>query len=407
MILHADMDAFYASIEQRDRPDLRGKPVIVGAVSARGVVAAASYEARRFGVRSAMPGYEARRLCPQGVFLPSDIAKYGSVSAQIHGVFAEFTPDIEPLALDEAFLDITRSVGLFGGPVALGRQLKQRVREETGLVISVGIAPNKLVAKIACSLGKPDGLFFCPQERVEALLAPLAVRRLWGVGPVLAEQLEAAGLRTLGELGHVEPSVLERLVGDRAHALIALARGEDSREVNGTADPKSMGEENTFETDVLAREMIVEALRAHAQAVAARLRRERLRGRTVTLKVKLARRLPGGLPGPHRIYPLLTRRSTLQRATADGQRIARAAIELWDAAGVDEPVRLLGVSVSSLEREAAAQLELFSDTSSVDRGERVGAVIDAIVAKFGTGAIAPAVRAPEKLTPSDRRKRGT
>ena len=199
-ILHADMDAFYASIEQRDDPRLRGRPVIVGAVSGRGVVAAASYEARRFGVRSAMPGFRAHELCPGGVFLPSNMAKYAAASAQVQELFRGFTPLVEPLALDEAFLDITGSAHLFGGPLALARELKRRVREATELNVSVGVAPNKLVAKIACSLGKPDGLRVIDAASVRAALDPLPIGWLWGVGPVLEQRLVQAGIRTFAEL---------------------------------------------------------------------------------------------------------------------------------------------------------------------------------------------------------------
>ena len=204
-ILHADMDAFFASIEQRDRPELRGKPVIVGATSPRGVVAAASYEARIFGVRSAMPGFRARELCPHGIFVASDIEKYAGVSAEVHAVFAEVTPEIEPVALDEAFLEITGSVGLFGGPVELARFLKRRVREAVDLPISVGLGPTKQVAKIACTLGKPDGLLLVPPEAVRWMLDPLSVRRIWGIGPVLGDKLERFGIRTIAQLAAFDP----------------------------------------------------------------------------------------------------------------------------------------------------------------------------------------------------------
>src|SRR5450432_3234651 len=214
-ILHADMDAFYASIEQRDHPELRGRPVIVGANSARGVVAAASYEARKFGVRSAMPGFRARALCPDGVFLPANIARYAEVSEQVHAVFREFTPEIEPIALDEAFLDITASERLFGGPRELASRLKQQVMARTKLAISVGVAPNKLVAKIACTLGKPDGLNVVQPDEVRALLNPLPVRRLWGVGPVLAVKLASLGLKTLGDLVRYDARQLARELGER------------------------------------------------------------------------------------------------------------------------------------------------------------------------------------------------
>jgi DNA polymerase-4 len=185
LVLHADMDAFYASIEQRDHPELRGKPVIVGASSSRGVVAAASYEARKFGIRSAMPGFRARELCPDGIFLPSDMAKYAHVSDEVREVFERFSPDIEPIALDEAFLDVSGSLGLFGDALTLGRRLKAEVREAVGLAVSVGIGPSKLVAKLACTLSKPDGFLYCPPDAVTWFLHPLTVRRLWSVGPVM------------------------------------------------------------------------------------------------------------------------------------------------------------------------------------------------------------------------------
>jgi DNA polymerase-4 len=379
-ILHADMDAFYASIEQRDRPELKGKPVIVGATSPRGVVAAASYEARVFGVRSAMPGFRARELCPHGVYLPSRMARYSEVSALVHEVFAEFTPAIEPLALDEAFLDISGSVRLFGGPLALARKLKARVRETTDLIVSVGVAPSKLVAKIACTLGKPDGLLLVPPEAVRWLLDPLPVRRLWGVGPVLDERLE----------------------------LSRMARGEDRRAVESERIPKSYGEENTFEHDVVDRETVTATLTAHAEAVARRVRRDGYRGRTVTLRVKLGKARGGRIArvtgdGEEPRYPVLTRSHTLQQPTDDASAIRGVAVSLWDEAGITEPVRLLGVSLSGLESRVHEQLELFAEEQQRDR---LGPALDAIKARFGHGAIGRAVADPEKITPSMQKKRG-
>jgi DNA polymerase-4 len=405
-ILHADMDAFFASVEQRDRPELRGRPVIVGATSARGVVAAASYEARRYGVHSAMPGFRAHELCPQGVFLPSDIAHYAAVSAEIHAVFARFTLLIEPVALDEAFLDITGSVGLFGGPGALARQLKQAVLEQTELRVSVGVAPNKLVAKIACSLGKPDGLRIVHPHEVERLLADLPVRRLWGVGPVLGEQLDALGIRTCGELAAYPTEELGRVLGEHAAELQDFARGMDSRSVEPDREPKSYGEENTFETDVRARDTVTAVITAHAEAVARRVRRDGYRGRTVTLKVKLGRarghrvsRSDGGASEPN--YPLVTRARTLRQPTDDDARIREVAIALWDAAAIQEPIRLLGVSLSGLEPAASRQLSLFPD-----KKERLGAALDAIQDRFGRDAIGRAVATPHKITHGRQKKRG-
>lgn len=405
-ILHADMDAFYASIEQRDRLELRGRPVIVGATSPRGVVAAASYEARMFGVRSAMPGFRARELCPEGVFLPSRMARYSEVSAQVHEVFAEFTPAIEPLALDEAFLDISGSVRLFGGPLALARQLKSRVHEVTDLVVSVGVAPSKLVAKIACTLGKPDGLLLVPPGTVRWLLDPLPVRRLWGVGPVLGERLERLGIRTVRQLADYDLEQLRRSIGDRAWELSRMAHGEDPREVASDRVPKSYGEENTFERDVSDRDTVTATLTAHAEAVARRVRRDGYRGRTVTLKIKLGKARGGRIArvagdGEEPRYPVLTRSRSLDVLTDDGAVIRDVAVALWDAAALAEPVRLLGVSLSGLESREHEQLELFARSE-----DRLGPALDAIQARFGRGAIGRAVSAPDKITPSMQKKRG-
>lgn len=448
-ILHADMDAFYASVEQRDDPRLRGKPVIVGATSPRGVVSAASYEARRFGVHSAMPGFRARQLCPQGVFLPGDMEKYSRVSRDVHRVFAEFTDTVEPLALDEAFLDISGSVALFGPPLTIGRRIREEVRARTELSVSVGIAPNKLVAKIACGLSKPDGLLLVTPEEVEPLLAPLPIRKLWGVGPRTEEALLAAGLRTFGDVASASPGALHRAVGSRAEELARRARGVDDRPVIGERMPKSIGEEATFEADVLDADRISAALTAHAEAVARRARRAGFVGRTVTLKIKLARARgshpsrSSGLSEPD--YPLLSRNKTLREVTADGALLREVALELWARAEIREPVRLLGVSLSNLQPAAGGrgaphgapwtppgQLELFDGgavrgalrapglrpsvpAQSVPAqsvpgrragGDALGRALDAIEDKFGRDAVRRAVQAPPKITQTDRRKVG-
>jgi DNA polymerase-4 len=406
-ILHADMDAFYASIEQRDRPELRGRPVIVGANSARGVVAAASYEARKYGVRSAMPGFRARALCPNGVFLPANILRYAEVSEQVHEVFREFTPEIEPIALDEAFLDITGSERLFGGPRALAMRLRERVLLRTQLTVTVGVAPNKLVAKIACTLAKPNGLSVIEPHEVRALLDPLPVRRLWGVGPVLGEKLSSLGLKTLGDLVAYDARQLARELGQRAAELQALAAGIDERRVVSERAAKSIGEENTFEKDTLDRDRVSAVLTAHADQVARRLRRSGHAGFTVTLKIKLgsARRHRQARvgEGEEPVYPVLTRSRTLPAATNDGGVIRALALALWDEAQIKEPVRLLGVSVSQLTAAAPAQLELFAPNPSA---RKLGPALDAIRERFGRHAIGPAVGSLEKLTPSLRKKRG-
>jgi DNA polymerase-4 len=406
-VLHADMDAFYASIEQRDRPELRGRPVIVGANSARGVVAAASYEARKFGVRSAMPGFRARALCPDGVFLPANMARYAEVSAQVHDVFASFTPEIEPIALDEAFLEITASAKLFGGPLELATRLKQSVFARTELPISVAVGPNKLVAKIACTLSKPDGLRVVTPSEVRALLEPLPLRRLWGVGPVLAERLARLGLKTFAELAHYDSKQLARELGERASELQALAAGIDNRPVIAERAAKSIGEENTFATDTFDREQVSAVLTAHADEVARRLRRAGYAGYTVTLKIKLGtarrRREARVGDGDEPVYPLLTRSRTMATATDDARVLRKLALELWDAAKIDEPVRLLGISVSQLCQNEREQLELFAPRAS---SRQLGRALDAIRDRFGRDAIGPAVSSLEKVTPSLRKKRG-
>jgi len=406
-VLHADMDAFYASIEQREHPELRGRPVIVGGSQARGVVSAASYEARKFGVRSAMPGFEAKRLCPDGVFVSPNMELYASVSADVHRVFEQFTPEIEPLALDEAFLDVTGSLSLFGDADTLGRELKRRVHDATALVVSVGIASNKLVAKIACRLGKPDGLQVVLPGQERATLAPLPIRFLWGVGPVLGDKLMALGVRTIGDLAQAEIERVARAAGDRAQYFVELAQGIDARAVVAERAPKSIGEESTFDRNVSDRETVAQAIVAHSEEVARRLRGAGYLGGTVTLKMKLAKARPPR-EGTGRAtearepdYPLLTRQRRIAAATSDGQVIARTALELWDETQLGEAVRLIGVSVSGLLPRSQEQLELFAP-----RRPQVGPTLDAIRERFGSRVIGRAVSAPDKVSPSLRRKSG-
>jgi DNA polymerase IV len=409
LVLHADMDAFFASIEERDKPELRGLPIIVGAVSPRGVVAAASYAARKFGVRSAMPGFQARQLCPQGVYLPSDIRKYAQVSEQVQRVFEEFTPMIEPIALDEAFLDITGSMRLFESPVALAAQLKARVREVTQLTVSCGIADSKLVAKIACSLGKPDGLKYVAPHETRAVLDPLPLRRLWGIGPVAERGLRQAGYQTVRDIAEADVHQLTRLLGSRAEELIALARGQDDRPVVADRAAKSYGEENTFEHDISELSTISAALTSHAHAVAQRMRNDAISGRTISIKIKLARargtrssRIDAS--ENERRYPLLTRSKSLAEPTDDAQLIRDVALELWRSADVREPIRLIGVSLSNLEPHAARQLSLFDPER--ERARKLGPALDAIRQRFGHDAIAPASGTPQKATHSSRKKHG-
>jgi DNA polymerase-4 len=398
-ILHADMDAFYAAIEQRDDPSLRGRPVVVGGSSARGVVAAASYEARAFGVHSAMPSAQARELCPQAVFVRGDMRRYARESRRIFEIFRRFSPAVEGLSLDEAFLDVTGTERLFGPPVEVARALRAAVRAETGLAVSVGVAPVKLVAKIASDLAKPDGLLCVAPGEVPGFLAPLPAGRIWGVGPIAQQRLLARGLHTIGELARAPDALLREALGSWGPQAARLARGEDAREVEPYREPKSYGEENTFERDVSDPRALERAIRSHAEAVAARLRRDGLRAKGVTLKLKLARALGGGR------YPLVTRALLLPRASDDGAELARSARELLRRAAPGEPVRLVGVAATHLEGAGADQLELFA--SGRETRARLNRALDGIRERFGDAALTRAGGAePERAGLSMQIKRG-
>ncbi len=383
VVLHADMDAFYASVEQRDRPELRGRPVIVGGTGSRGVVSAASYEARRYGVHSAMSTAEARRRCPDGVYLRGDMARYSRESRRIFAVFRRFTPRVEGLSLDEAFLDLSGTRRLLGPPAEVGERLRRAVREETGLAVSVGIAPVKMVAKIASDAAKPDGLLEVPAGGVRAFLDPLPVGRIWGVGPVAQERLRAVGLETIGQLAATDPERLGRLLGDFGPRFARLARGEDLREVEPVRAPVSLSEENTFAEDVDDPRRLESAIWSHAEAVARRLRRSGYVARTVVLKLKLARRTRAGPRG----YPLLTRRHTLSEPTDDGEVLARVARSLLAEAELTQPVRLLGVGVTQVAEAGSGQLPLFGPAAERERRGRLNRALDALAERFGSDVV--------------------
>ena len=378
-ILHADMDAFYAAVEQRDRPELRGRPVIVSGASPRGVVLTASYEARAYGVHSAMPGVHARRLCPHGIFVPPRMRIYAQVARQIRTVFEEFTPLVEPLSLDEAFLDVTASLRLFGSAQAIGRRLKQRVRQATDLTVSVGIGPTKMIAKIASVLCKPDGLLEVPPDQVETFLRPLPVSHLWGVGPTTQAALARAGITTIGALADAEPAALADRFGKVGALLWTLAHGRDGRSVDADRHRKSYGEEETFERDLRDGERLRRTITAQAETVASRLRADGCRGRTVTLKLKLAQRI-----GPGK-YPVLTRRVTLPAPLDDGKSIADAALALWRAVQAGKTVRLIGVSVSGIEGNSG-QLPLFG-AREAHRRAALNQAMDKLAARFGRNVV--------------------
>ncbi len=383
-VLHADMDAFYAAVEQRDRPELRGRPVIVGGTGNRGVVCAASYEAREYGVHSAMPTAQARRLCPDGVYLRGDMRRYARESGRIFEIFRRFTPVVEGLSLDEAFLDTTGTERLFGTGVELGHRLRAAVREETGLAVSVGIAPVKMVAKIATDLAKPDGLLEVPSGEVRSFLEPLPVGRLWGVGPVARRRFEQLGIHTVGDLVAADPAGLDASLGRWGVAVARLARGEDLREVEPCRAAVSISEENTFGHDVSDRIRLQSTIVTHAESVARRLRREGLAARTVVLKVKLARRRSAGPRG----YPLLTRRRTLPHPSDDGAVFSRVAFELLERARLPEPVRLLGVGVTNIVEADETQLSLLEPKAVRQRRRQINRALDEIRDRFGSEAIA-------------------
>jgi DNA polymerase-4 len=393
-ILHLDLDAFFASVEQLDRPELRGRPVIVGGLGGRGVVCAASYEARPFGVRSAMPIARAERLCPQGVFLPPRFDRYAELSGAVFGIFRRYTPLVEGLSLDEAFLDVTASRALHGTGVEIARAIKRAVRSETGLAVSAGIAEVKFAAKIATDVGKPDGLVEVPPGGTAAFLAPLPIGRLWGVGPVTERALRGVGARTIGDLARLPESAVAAVVGgSAAHHLAALARGDDPREVVSEEDAKSVGAEDTFREDLVGREALSRELLSQAVRVGRRMRAAGVEGDVVTLKVKYAD------------FTLVTRRTTLALPTDDDRALFLAARGQLDRVDLARPIRLTGISVSGLVAagEVAApggQLGLFAAAPPADPGlarrRQLNAAVDALRDRFGDGAVGPADLAGRK-----------
>ena len=377
MILHADMDAFYASIEQRDRPELAGKPVIVGGTpEKRGVVSAANYVARRYGVHSAMPAITAHRLCPQGVFLHPRIDYYAEVSGQIREIFERFTPLVEPLSLDEAFLDVTGSEHLFGPAAEIGRQIKQTVRQEIRLVVSVGVAPNKFLAKIASDLKKPDALVVVEPGHVQEFLDPLPVQRLWGVGKQGSKVFQRLGIRTIGQLRQCPLDVLQSRFGSNGEYLWQLAQGIDDRPVVPEREAKSISNETTFERDIADLEVLRAWLVDLVEQVGWRLRQHRLRGRTVHLKVRFAD------------FTLITRSQTLPEPTDITHELWQVADELLCQRLPEGhlPVRLVGMGVSGLDGTGQVQGMLF-DGEQREKQSRMDAVADQVKEKFGFGAI--------------------
>ena len=372
-ILHVDLDAFFAAVEQRDRPELRGRPVIVGGGGPhdRGVISAASYEARVFGVRSAMPLRTAGALCPTGVFLPVDGAKYARVSREVMAILRRFTPRVEQVSIDEAFLDVAGSEGLFGDGPTIAALIRRAIREELELTASVGVAGTKLVAKIASDLRKPDGLVVVPLGTEAAFLAPLPIGRLWGVGPQTRRSLEDYGVRTIGDLAALAPDVLVRRLGQHGAELAARARGIDASPVSDGQDAKSVSHEHTFAVDTRDPDQIERALLALSEGVAGRLRAAGLKAATITVKVRDAD------------FETRTRQRTLDEPTDMTDAIWRTALELTRPQTRGRTIRLLGVGASNFGERP--QLGLFA--AGDERKRRAVEAADALKRRFGPRAI--------------------
>jgi len=376
-IIHVDMDAFYASVECLDEPSLRGQPVIVGGLGPRGVVATASYEARVFGVHSALPMSRARRLCPRAHFIRPRIARYREKSAEVFAIFREFTPLVEGLSLDEAFLDVSGSLKLFGNQAEIGALIKQRIQQETGLTASVGLAHNKFLAKLASDVQKPDGLVTVDPQKVHAFLDPMPVKRLWGIGKRTAPRLKALGILTIGQLRRSDISIIKPVLGNRSDHFLRLSRGEDDREVKPGRPDKSISHEVTFDRDLADRTELLAELQRQAESVARRLRAQGLMASTVTVKIRD--------PGFHTV----TRSRSLRACSNSTQtlyRMARALFEKWRESHRTKPVRLLGMGVSGLENAQAPDHDTGDRLDS--RGEQdIDRVFDSINQRYGDAGI--------------------
>jgi DNA polymerase IV len=391
-ILHVDMDAFFVSVELIDHPELRGRPVIVGGAGDRGVVAAASYEARAYGVHSAMSSVRARRLCPHAVFLSGRHDRYAEVSRQVMDVFVSFTPLVEPISLDEAFLDVTGAERLHGRPTTVAHAIRRRVLDEVSLTCSVGVAPSKFVAKLASEAAKPTASVSGPQpglgvkvvgeDEVDAFLFPLPVSALWGVGPATLDRLSRLGVTTVGELAALPVEVVTGSIGNAAgQHLHALANGIDERAVEPDRPLKSVGHEETFPRDHHTHASLEREIVRLSDAVGTRLRRHGLAGRTLTLKVRFSD------------FHTITRSSTFVLPTDSTSAITRGAKDLLAAVDPTPGVRLIGVSISGLSDGSARQLTL--DDAASPGWDGATQAVDAIRERFGTASIGPATLADQ------------
>lgn len=371
-IMHVDMDAFFASVEQRDHPEYQGLPVIVGGLSGRGVVATCSYEARRFGVHSAMSMARARQLCPKGIFLPARFARYQSVSNRIRDIFHQFSPCVEPISIDEAFLDVSGMERLSGGVITLGPKIKAAIRETTGLTASVGLAPNKFLAKLASDMEKPDGFTIIRPETAKARIAPLPIGRIFGVGQKTAAALNRLGITTIGQLAACPATFLRPLAGRNTETLLRFAQGLDDRPVVPDEKRQSLGREETYPEDLLGRDTCLAALWNLAQEVGWRLRAGGLSGCTVTLKVRTAD------------FRLHTRSWTAEAPVDLDEEIMAIIRRLAAELPWKQPVRLLGITVSHLTTAADSGLDFSGETA---RARRRSSALDSLKQKFGEGII--------------------
>jgi len=398
-ILHVDMDAFFTSVEQRDNPALRGKPVLVGGTGPRSVVAAASYEARRYGCHSAQPMSAALRMCPNAVVVSHSLSSYSEISREIFEILREFTPLVQPVSIDEAYLDVTASIPLLGEPVEMARAIRARIFEATSLTASVGVAHNKFLAKLASDLDKPDGLTVIDPDRVHEILDPLPVGRIHGVGPSAERALGRLGVRTIGELRRLPREVIASRMGSHGLHAWTLACGIDDRPVHTGRERKSVGHERTFDHDLISPDQTRSWLTRLAEDTARRLRSKGLLARAVTLKIRYGS------------FETITRTRTLDDATDDTRDIAGAAsdiFESWITREGYKPVRLIGVTTSGLTPSRERQLRLFeANPGSIETDGKPGAksstidiLTDTIARRFGEDAIrrARAINAPK---PSD------
>jgi len=391
-ILHVDMDAFYAAVEQRDNHKFRGRPLIVGSDpkggKGRGIVSTCSYEARRFGVHSAQPVSKAWRLCPQGIFVPPDMAKYARVSGMVMKILADYTDMMEQISIDEAFLDVTGCLRLSGTGKEIAAKIKNRIFGELRLTASVGVAPNKFLAKVASDLEKPDGLVVVEPGREKEFLAPLPIRCLWGVGPKTGEVLKKIGLQNIGQIPAVAPHDLERLLGETGLRLWRLSQGIDDRPVEPAEGRKSIGHEITFEKDTADFDLIHASLLALTEKTARRMRLEKTRGRTVTVKFR------------KEDFSTFTRRTTIGETVDTVEKIFPVALDLMK--GLFQKgarVRLIGVSVSNLQVDSTsrddAQLDLFRQSSHKE--QKLAEAVDDIARRFGDRSITRATLVSQKL----------